>query len=255
MLYKKILLFWLLMFWTFICFWFTWIDQAQNINKNVNIFDLHEKIKLSWSQILDDFVKKNLSNDYKNLQFIQKRKKLRDLHSKVYPTYQKALSIEKIDKKEALKLYDEVISILKKWKNSVEWDDVYVQIDIANIFKSKSQILKDLKDTKNYEATLNSTLDVYNQAIIWYKKNQKNYDNQNDKDLHIWKALEYEKGSTLEELSSLKNNKTEKKKLLIQALDSYKQTLKYNTFENCNIWCVIVDSSKIKEIYIKLKSL
>jgi hypothetical protein len=47
---------------------------------------------------------------------------------------------------------------------------------MANIHKTKSTIYADLKDTKNQEASLQNVISTYDQAIISYKKNPKNYD-------------------------------------------------------------------------------
>jgi hypothetical protein len=71
--------------------------------------------------------------------------------------------------------------------------------------------------------------------------------------LNIGKTLQYEKSQAYLDIANLKKIKSDKKKLYLEALDSYKEMLKYNTSENCDAGCVMVDSEKIKEIYLKIK--
>lgn len=234
--------------------------EEYNRKTEVNILtmDLHERVKKEWIKILENLSWLELPTDdvakRDVLSFLSKRKKLRDLHAQAAPAYEKAQSLEQTDKKWAIKSYDEALNTFKKWKATIS-EDVYVMLDMANIQKQKANLYKDLKDFKNQETSLQEAVNTYDQAIASYKKNPKSYDNWSDTDLHIGKTLQYEKWAILEDLVNFKKTKTDKKKILLQAFESYKGMLKYNTIDNCDAGCVIVDSAKIKDIYMKLKSL
>lgn len=232
--------------------------NQNDYNRKVEIgalsIDLHEKVKKWWLSILQDLSWFTLPSDEQTkkqfLDFVAKRAKLWDLHAKANDTYTRA---EGADKKEALKLYDQTLDAFAKWKSTVT-ESAYVLIDMAILQKKKSNIYKNLKDTKGQESSLKASVDLYDIAIAVYKKNPKLYDDGSNPDVHVWKNLQYEKAKNLEEIAALKTNKTEKKKILLEALASYKDMLKYNTIDNCDVWCVMVDSEMIKQVYLKVRT-